>query len=610
MKQWIRMLHIRLLELVHKRAVRRVVLFVLGGVFGAGLLVLTGLLILILGFQQKIYPRILVGPVPVGGMSQGEAVRAVSEAVSSYLSRWPVLFLAEGRQLPVYATAETIRFHTTESVDQAYQTGRVLSLDSIVHLWNLSHSTITVPLEVTIDPEWLSQTAASMAAELDSPAVPPRIDVVTMDDGTKQVNAVAGVPGRVVDQTAFITRMTKTIQALRLPEQAIEMKIIDEMVTPEQMAAAEKRAQTLLTQSLVLVLPQAETVTLQQWELSGEELVQFVSFADDFHWSLVSKYVAGVAEVVDRPPKDAKFNFDEASGKVTEFVPAENGIVLDVPQATAAIVDALTALSKGEEVGEVELVINTKPPQVTLADVNRLGISERIGVGTSTYHGSIASRVHNVALAAARLNGTLIKPGEEFSFNGAVGEISAATGYQAAYIISGGRTILGDGGGVCQDSTTVFRAALDAGLPITQRRAHAYRVGYYEQDTKPGLDATVYSPTTDFRFLNDTPGHILLQASADSANRALTVVLYGTSDGRKSTISDHVVWDVTPPPPDVYVDDPTLAPGQVKQIDWRASGAKAKFTYTVTRNGETVYEKTFSSVYRPWAAVYLRGVTQ
>lgn len=607
MKQWIRSMFVWLKHMVTRKPFRRVILFFLGGVAGAGVLVLTGLLILVVGFSQKIYPKISVGPVSVGGMSHGEAVRATSEAVSSYLSRWPVMFLAEGRQLPVYATAETIRFHTTESVEAAYNTGRTVSLASLGQLWKLTHSTITVPLEVTVDPAWLSATAASLAAELDAPAVPARIDIVKRDDGTKTAVAVAGKPGRMVDQAAFIARISKTIQSLRLPEQTIEMKVVDETVSVEQMAAAEQRAQQLLTQSLTLVLPQAETVTRKEWMLSGEELVSFVSFNDDFHWSLISKYVTGVAEAVDRQPKDAKFAFDEASGKVTEFVPAENGIVLDVPRATQSIVEALDALAAGETVEEVVLTIKTQPPQVSLADVNQLGIKERIGVGTSTYYGSIASRVHNVALAAARLNGTLIKPGEEFSFNGAVGEISAATGYQAAYIISGGRTILGDGGGVCQDSTTVFRAALDAGLPITQRRAHAYRVGYYEQDAKPGLDATVYSPTTDFRFLNDTPGHILVQAYADSPNRALTVVLYGTSDGRKAAISDHVVWDVTPPPPDVYVDDPTLAPGQVKQIDWRASGAKAKFTYTVTRNGEMIYEKTFSSVYRPWAAVYLRG---
>jgi vancomycin resistance protein YoaR len=218
--------------------------------------------------------------------------------------------------------------------------------------------------------------------------------------------------------------------------------------------------------------------------------------------------------------------------------------------------------------------------------------------------------VHNIELAAARLNGVLIKPGEEFSFNAAVGEVSAATGYQAAYIIQNGRTQLGDGGGLCQDSTTVFRAALDSGLPITVRRGHSYRVGYYEQNAKAGLDATVYSPSTDLKFINDTPAHILIQTEVDSPNRTLKVYFYGTSDGRKATIKDHVVWGITPAPPDVYQDDPTLPVGTVKQVDWKAQGAKAQFVYVVERGGEIIFEKTFTTIYQPWAAVFLRGTKQ
>jgi vancomycin resistance protein YoaR len=253
------------------------------------------------------------------------------------------------------------------------------------------------------------------------------------------------------------------------------------------------------------------------------------------------------------------------------------------------------------------VVVQRVEAEIGTDSVNDLGILELLGRGVSTYHGSIPSRLHNIALASKRINGYLVKPGEEFSYNAAIGEISAATGYQAAYVIQNGRTELGDGGGVCQNSTTVFRAALDAGLPISVRRGHSYRVGYYEQNAKPGLDATVFAPTVDFKFLNDTPAYILVQMMVDEPNRTLTVEIYGTSDGRKAEIKNHVVWDVTPPPPDEYIDDPTLAAGVVRQIDWRAGGAKTKFDYVVTRDGETIYEKSFFTTYRPWTAKFLRG---
>jgi vancomycin resistance protein YoaR len=170
-----------------------------------------------------------------------------------------------------------------------------------------------------------------------------------------------------------------------------------------------------------------------------------------------------------------------------------------------------------------------------------------------------------------------------------------------------GRTVLGDGGGVCQVSTTLFRAVLAAGLPVLERRAHSYRVGYYEQNSPPGFDATVYSPTTDFKFKNDTPAYILIQAKADNQTSTLIIELWGTNDGRIAKTTKPVITDQVPPPEDLYQDDPALRAGQIKQVDWKAFGAKVKFDYHVERHGEILSHQTFSSNYRPWQAVFLRG---
>jgi vancomycin resistance protein YoaR len=262
-------------------------------------------------------------------------------------------------------------------------------------------------------------------------------------------------------------------------------------------------------------------------------------------------------------------------------------------------------LSAEDKVLEIPVILTY--PKIKTGDVNNLGIKELIGTGKSTFFHSIPGRVFNVNLAASRISGTLVGPGEEFSFVKAVGDISKTTGYQTAYIISEGRTVLGDGGGVCQVSTTTFRAALDAGLPITERKAHAYRVGYYEQDSPPGIDATVYYPTADLKFLNDTGNYILIQETVDTKNLSMKVEIYGTSDGRKSSLSKPRISNQSPPPPTMYVDDPTLPLGTMKQIDWSAWGAKVVFDYKVERNGENIYEKTFVSNYQPWQAVYLKG---
>jgi len=197
--------------------------------------------------------------------------------------------------------------------------------------------------------------------------------------------------------------------------------------------------------------------------------------------------------------------------------------------------------------------------------------------------------------------------GSSISFNNVLGDVSAFTGYKQAYVIMDGKTVLGDGGGVCQVSTTLFRALLSAGLPIVERRAHAYRVGYYEQGFPPGLDATVYSPTTDLKFTNDTPAHILIQPKIDTNNLSLVFEIYGTNDGRVATTTKPVITSQTAPPADLYVDDPTIPAGTVKQIEHKAWGAKVIFDYNVVRNGETLINQRFTSNYRSWGAVFLRG---
>jgi len=205
----------------------------------------------------------------------------------------------------------------------------------------------------------------------------------------------------------------------------------------------------------------------------------------------------------------------------------------------------------------------------------------------------------------------LIAPAEVFSFNQALGEVSDKTGYKPAYVIKEKKTILDDGGGVCQVSTTLFRAALAAGLPIEERHAHAYRVSYYEQGGfGPGLDATVYAPKIDLKIKNDTPAYILIQTKVDTKNAILTFELYGTSDGRKAIVGKPRVWDQVPPPPDLYQDDPTLPKGEVKQVDFAAWGARTAFDWKVERNGETLQNRTFYANFQPWQAIYLRGTRE
>lgn len=320
---------------------------------------------------------------------------------------------------------------------------------------------------------------------------------------------------------------------------------------------------------------------------------------------LVTDLSEELKETHEKAPKDALFTFE--NGKVTSFKAHENGLKLKTDEFLVDFHNIVESADGKKPLLSLRIGDAILEPEITLAKANNQGIEELIGEGKSNYSHSIPSRIYNVKLAASKFHGVLIPKGEEFSFNKYIGDISAASGYQPAYIIKNGRTVLGDGGGVCQVSTTIFRAALNTGLPITERNAHAYRVSYYENDSKPGFDATIFTPSVDFRFKNDTQSAILIQTEVEEDTNILRFKFYGKKDARKIEISDATVWDVVPPPEAKYEDDPNLPVGVVKQVDYPAWGSKSKFSYKVSYPDGQMFEKEFYSSYRPWQAVFLRG---
>ncbi len=311
---------------------------------------------------------------------------------------------------------------------------------------------------------------------------------------------------------------------------------------------------------------------------------------------------------VYKEPIDALFSFE--NNRVTAFKPSENGQTININQITGTLLNR-TIQSNYKKLPEnitISIPIVSLEPKITTEKVNNLGIKELIGTGTSLFQHSIENRIYNVTLASSRLNGILVPPGETFSVVKALGDISSLTGYKQAYVISGGKTVLGDGGGVCQVSTTLFRAALNAGLPIIERNPHAYRVGYYEEDSPPGIDAAIYSPSVDLKIKNDTGHYMLIQSYINPDELRLTFNIYGTTDGRTVEMGTPVITSQSPAPEALYQDDPSLPRGQIKQVDFAAAGARVYFTRTVKKDNKVIISDTFISNYRPWQAIFLRGI--
>lgn len=315
-----------------------------------------------------------------------------------------------------------------------------------------------------------------------------------------------------------------------------------------------------------------------------------------------------IGKTVEIPVQEGLFEFQ--NGKVVNFQGSKDGLKFNQDKAKEQILSVFLNQNPQEQTGNVyPLPLETILPKSSQGKAEDFGIKELIGTGDSYFQDSIPSRVHNITLASNNLHGILIAPGETFSFGQKVGDISLKTGYVQAYIIKEGKTVLGDGGGACQVSTTLFRAVLNAGLPIVERQSHQYRVGFYEQGGyPPGLDATVYPPSPDFKFKNDTSAYILIQTKIDNDLKKLTFEFYGTSDGRKVELAKPVIHSRTPPPPTVYIDDPTLPMGVEKRVDSAHWGAKVSVNWKVYKaDGELKEDRTFWSNYIPWAAVYMRG---
>ncbi|MBM3205905.1 hypothetical protein FJZ41_03610, partial [Candidatus Shapirobacteria bacterium] len=507
----------------------------------------------------------------------------------------------DGQQWPLDLQEINFSFQPLKTAQRAYQIGRQgqawLDFKTKVSIWFQPQN---LELDYNLDQEVLRKKIADISEQIFIPAIEPTIKLNEKPQADEpKIIIEPGKDGQEVDQRQLLNLLHQQLATANFNPLEIPVLKTSPTLTETQISQTKTRAEKFLEKKLILAEEQSH------WELGDKDLIGFLSFTNGFDQEKIASWAATLATNINRLPENAAFQFVE--GKVTEFRPAKEGKTLDQKKTVDLIAQSLKEIEEGQSEKTIILPISITEPVIKTADVNNLGIKEMVGQGISFFQGSIPNRIHNLQLASSRLNGLLIPPGETFSFNQQLGEVSQATGYKEAYIIKEGRTILGDGGGVCQTSTTFFRAALQAGLPIVERRAHAYRVAYYEQNSPVGLDATVFDPSPNLKVKNDTPAHLLLQTEVDLKKQKLTYTLYGTGDGRRVTLSKPKMWDQIPPPPDLYQDDPTLPTGTVKQIDWKAWGAKVAFDYKVERNGEILQNRTFYSQYQPWQAIFLRG---
>lgn len=454
-------------------------------------------------------------------------------------------------------------------------------------------------LEINYNSDVLSQNIEDIASQIDKPFVPTELVV-----DNQKISVTNGSLGINLDQPKLQEQIVNNLSYANFNETIlVPVNSIGSIPNEAQVNQTISRAKNLLGKSLVI------KTSDNQITIDDQTLISWIDFDNGFQTDKINTYSQNLSQSLKTEPIDAVFNFE--NNKVLEFQSAKDGISVDPDQLSKDIISAFTNLENSDKnTGEFNLSYDTIEPKLKNSDVNNLGITELLGSGTSTFKHSSTIRNVNITKGSSIVNRILVAPGDTFSFVKSLGEVSLDVGYAKAYIIRQGKTELDVGGGICQVSTTLFRAMLNAGLDVTERRAHAYRVSYYEEDSKPGFDATVFIPSPDLKFVNDTGHYVLIQSVLNMDERRLTYNIYGTSDGRKVTIDNYRQWDYTPAPPDIWIDDPTLPVGKVVQDEHAVPGLKTAFNWTVVdKDGAIIHQKTFQSNFAAWAAVYRRGPT-
>ncbi len=545
-------------------------------------------------YASRLIPGVMIAGEKLGGLTYSQAIKKLEE--KDRLQDKSVTVSHTDKVYELQSSNLKLVYDWEATVNRAFEVGRTGNIyrdtkDKLAGLFK----PLTIRAYYDFNEDSFNKFLSIIKGDINVQAQNAKYEL-TSDNSLLIANEFQG---RIVDEERLYTDLISRFDDFKFEKVSLVVKDDAPQVIKSELETRKKEAEQIVFNPLKIVYEDKE------WEISPEQKLEFLSYDpvnDELAFNKVTfkSFLDNITPLVNKLPKGKVTSMQD--GKVASFELIQDGISLNEDSTLEAFKDSYFGL-----VSTADVKINTISGPV---DPTEYGIFALLGEGKSKFTGSAAGRVKNLTLAASRTDGVLVPPGSIYSFNDSVGEISAATGYDAAWVILGNRTVLGHGGGVCQVSTTMFRAILNSGLPVITRHPHAYRVKYYEIESQLGMDASVYQPSLDLEFKNDTPNFLLVESSWDLSESSLTFKIYGTPDGRKVDISDSVVTNQSAPPEPLYQDDPSLPKGTVRQIDFPAWGANVSFTRTVTRGDELLYDDVFKTSYQPWRAIYLVGTKE
>ncbi len=591
--------------------------FVISSSIVAGVLVVTGVLMGALysveaRVGETIVEGVTVGSIPVGGLSKDEAYSAVTKGIEAFENRGVIFELGENSAVldpEVLGSGPSgsyvmFEFDVEASIDAAYKKGRAGNMFlRAIQRYHLKNNEAVLPVAVELNDEKIEEFLVDHFIDQEIPITETGFTVAAAADGV-EVKVSPGAPGREISYGSAIQEAVDRMKLLRSGSITLSTALIEPQVEEEDVRELIPDLEALLVHEKLTFEWDEQTFDVDRDMYSNWVGVGFDEDGNSkliLHDQLVNTYLDTIAPAIEVEARDAEFEVGE-NGKVGVFEPSRDGLAID----REATLGSLYEVFVESGVNSIPVVVIVAAPDISTGDVNQFGITELIAEGRTNFAGSPYNRRQNIAKGIGLIDGSLIKPGEEFSTLGALGNITVENGWKSELVIKGDETKPEAGGGLCQVSTTLFRATLNSGLPVTARRNHSYRVSYYEPPI--GKDATIYSPAPDYRFVNDTGHHILVKGWVEGNDAVFQ--FWGTADGREQEQTDPIVYNYVSPPEPKHTKTTDLPPGKWKCTESAHAGASAYFDYKVTYPDGTVKDERFTSKYRPWGEVCLVGATE
>ena len=559
-------------------------------------------------YAGRIYPNVTVRGVAVGEFTPGQARQTIEQRFAPFLAQPLTLTYGDHTWTPTLAELG-VRLEVDRAVEAALAAGRDHGLfGNLREVFAVYQNGMEVPLHLTVNQQTMQSYVLQHVDQVEQPAV----DALLTLNGTTITTAPAAA-GQQVLISETLQEITAALQELDPQMIALRTRELQPRLSDATVSAAQASINAMLTNPLTLTVEAQDAPIVWSLEdLAGLVHIERVAsstgdtLAVSVDQAKIRTQLAVMADATERKEKYPRIDWNNGDPRITKD--GISGWRIDEERAATQI---LAALEHPATARTLDLPLREIPSPVTAANLNQLGLTELISVGRSDFTGSAEYRITNIRAGMTLLHGILVAPDGEFSFNDSVGRIDASNGFVEGYAIVSNRTQLDWGGGICQDSTTMFRAAFWAGLPITERWGHSFYISWYNRyafgsyGNGPGMDATIFTGGPDFKFLNDTGHWLLIQTSVDTTRTLAEVRIYGTDTGRQVLLDGPTTTDrVSAPSEPVYVAEPKIRPGTRHQSDTARGGMQINFTRIVKQNGQVIDQEKFVTKFRPWPNIF------